>query len=79
MTSVIRRDTVWPIISDRSAPRGWPLWEAGTNTRTPLTLTTMPPLFSSVTLPSRVVLFSRASSMSSQTFTASRRFLDSMA
>ena len=79
LTSVMRRDTVWPIMVLSSAPRGRPLWEAGTNTRTPLTLTTMPPLFSSVTLPSRVTFSSLAFSMSSQTLTASRRFLDSIA
>ena len=79
LTSVMRSFTCSLTISDRSAPLGLPVWEAGTNTRMPLTLTTMPPLFTSVTVPSRMVFSSTAASMVSQFFTLSRRFLDRVA
>ena len=79
MTSVIFRRTVWPTSSDMAASFGRPDWEAGTNTRMPLTDTTMPPLLSSVTLPSTISPLSCASSMEAQFFTASRRFLESIA
>ena len=63
----------------RSASRGRSVWEAGTNTRTPLTLTTTPPLFSSVTTPSRTDSLSTASSTAFHILAASRRFLESIA
>ena len=62
-----------------AASRGRPDWEAGMNTRTPLTDATTPPLFSSVMMPSMISLLLQASSMFSQTLTASTFFLDRVA
>ncbi|EJX01690.1 hypothetical protein EVA_10203 [gut metagenome] len=77
MTSVIFIWTVLPTMPAMSPPLAMPDWEAGINTRMPLTFATRPPLFSSVMVPSTVVLSSTQAAMSSQTFRPSSFFLDS--
>ena len=78
MTSVTTRRTFFFSSSDIGVSRGRPVWEAGMNTRTPLMEATTPPLLSSVMKPSSTLSFSWAASISSQPFTMSRRFLDSL-
>ena len=78
LTSVMTRRTFCLSSSLMGVSRGRPVWEAGTNTRTPLTETTTPPLLSSVTKPSTTASFSRAASISSQPLLMSRRRLDSL-
>ena len=78
LTSVILTRTFCLSSWFMSASLGRPDWDAGTNTRTPLTLTTTPPLLISVTVPSRNSPLSTASSTIVQLFAASRRFLESI-
>ena len=79
LTSVMRSFTRCLTNSVMAASRGRPDWEAGTNTRAPLTDTTTPPLFSSVTMPSSTSLLSQAASMTSHALLASTFFLERVA